>query len=73
MAAALTNFLTVGQVAEHFRVAPWKVGRLFERGLLPSPTKVGPYRVVAESDLAAVECALRRGGYLPEAVPECQG
>lgn len=73
MSAALTNFLTVGQVAEHFRVAPWKVGRLFERGLLPSPTKVGPYRVVAESDLAAVEDALRRGGYLKDGPAEGQG
>jgi DNA-binding transcriptional MerR regulator len=51
-------------VAEHFGVPPWQVRRLFERGILPPATRVGPYRVIDPPDLPKVEVALREAGYL---------
>jgi hypothetical protein len=60
--------LILGEVAAHYGLPTWKIQRLFERRLLPAPRRVGRFRVVSESDLPAVEVALRQAGYLPEAV-----
>jgi hypothetical protein len=58
-------YLTVGAIARRLGCAPWQVRRLFERGLLPQPPRVGAYRVVAAADLGRVAEALRQAGYLP--------
>lgn len=58
--------LTIGQIARHFRCLPWQVRRVFERGLLPEPQRVGAYRVVGAEDLPLIEKALRQAGYLKE-------
>jgi DNA-binding transcriptional MerR regulator len=65
MSAALTEYLTLGAVANRLGCQPWQVRRLFERGLLPEPRRVATYRVVAEEDLPAVEKALKEAGYIP--------
>ncbi len=57
-------YLTVGAVARRFGCPPWQVRRLFERGLLPQPPRVGAYRVIPIADLPRVEEALRQAGYL---------
>jgi hypothetical protein len=65
--------LTVGDVAARFRCDVWQVRRLFTRGLLPEPGRVGAYRVIPESDLPTIKAALVKAGYLTtdatEAVP----
>lgn len=58
------RLLTLGEVADHFRVYVWQVQRLYERKLLAPPPRVGNRRVVPESGLAVVKAALVRGGYL---------
>jgi hypothetical protein len=58
------NCLTIGAVARRYGCPPWKVRRLFERGLLPPAVRLGPYRVNAAGDLPLVETALRTAGYL---------
>jgi DNA-binding transcriptional MerR regulator len=66
--------LPLGSVAKRFGVTQRQVRRLFERGLLPEPGRVGAYRVVPVDDLPQVEEALRRAGYIPaeaEAVAAC--
>lgn len=60
---------TLGDLARRFTCPVWAIRRLYERGLLPEPPRVGPYRVVAERDVPAVEAALRSAGYLPPASP----
>ncbi len=68
---SMAPFWTIGPVAARFNVETWKLRRLFERGLLPPAPRVGPYRVIAESDLPRVEQALRSAGYLvDQPVPE---
>ena len=62
-----STVLTLGDVARRLGCRPWQVRRLYERGLLPEPTRVGTYRVVHHRDLAAVTAALRDAGYLPAA------
>jgi DNA-binding transcriptional MerR regulator len=56
--------MTTGAVARLYDVPVWRVRRLYERGLLPPPERVGPYRVIPASDLPVVAEALRRAGYL---------
>ena len=66
--------LTMGQVAARYGVQQHHVRRIFQRGFLPEPQRVGAYRVVAVEDLPKVEDALRRAGYIPaeaEAVAAC--
>lgn len=58
------GWLTVGQIAKRFGVDMWQVQKLFERGLLPTPQKIGVYRVLPEAAMPAVEKALREWGYL---------
>lgn len=54
----------LGDVATHFGAQSWQVARLFKRGLLPEPERLGRARVVREEDLPAIEAALRQTGYL---------
>jgi hypothetical protein len=69
----LPHVLAIGAVARHFGLPPWKIRRLFERGFLPEPRRVGAYRVIPARDLPKIEAALRRAAYLPtqerQAVP----
>jgi len=58
-------FMTIGAVARCYDCPPWKLRRLFERGLLPPAPRMGAYRVIAVSDLPQVEKALCAAGYLP--------
>lgn len=55
--------LTLGQIAERFHVALWKVARLANMDRLPV-VRAGRLRVVREEDLGAVEEQLRLAGYL---------
>jgi hypothetical protein len=61
--------LTIGQIARHFGCLPWQVRRVFERGLLPEPQRIGAYRVVEAADLPKIEQALRQAGYLDKEAP----
>jgi type IV secretory pathway protease TraF len=60
---------TLGDLSRRYGCPVWAIRRLYERGLLAEPLRVGPYRVVAEPDVAAVEAALRAAGYLPSVIP----
>jgi hypothetical protein len=42
----------------------WKIRRLFERGILPEPARLGLYRVLATNELPRVTKALESAGYL---------
>jgi hypothetical protein len=72
MSVSAPPVLTVGAVAGHFSVPPWKVRRVFERGLLDPAPRVGAYRVILLGELPRVEIALRAAGYLPQR-PEVAG
>jgi DNA-binding transcriptional MerR regulator len=61
-----TTILTIGDVARHFGVRPWKVRALYERGLLPPAARLRSYRIVTDDDLPRIEQALRDAGYLGE-------
>jgi hypothetical protein len=57
--------LTLGDIARRYGIRPWMVRRVYERGLLPEPARLGPWRVVYLDQLPALEAALRAAGYLP--------
>lgn len=59
------EYLTLGAVGKRLGAKIWQIRRLYERGLLPPAERVGPYRVVAESDLPRIEKALKAARYLP--------
>ena len=62
---------TLGDLARENKIPIWKVRRLFERGLLPEPPRIGRYRVVPTEDIPKVVKALRDAGYLPVADAAC--
>jgi hypothetical protein len=65
MLASRTRYYTLGDIARRHGCFVWQLRKLFERKLLPEPTRIGIYRVVAEEDLPAVEKALKDAGYIP--------
>ncbi len=56
--------MTTGDAAQELGCREWQVSRLFERGLLPEPRRVGGKRVLTRADLASIKAALTRAGYL---------
>ena len=57
---------TVGDAARRLGVHPWQVRRIYERGILPEPLRFGAYRLITDSELPALEEALKKVGYLKE-------
>lgn len=60
------DFMTLGEVANHFHLQVWKIQQLFDRKILPPPQRAGRLRIIARSELDAVRQALVRAGYLAE-------
>jgi hypothetical protein len=58
---------TLGQLAQRYGISIWKVRRIYERGLLDPPPRIGAYRWVPARDLPRLEAALRAAGYLHDA------
>jgi predicted DNA-binding transcriptional regulator AlpA len=66
LASTAPRLLTCGEVATRIGVKDWQIRKLFSRGLLPTPARLGLNRIIAEDDLPAVREALARGGYLSD-------
>jgi hypothetical protein len=66
VATAQKQAFTIGDVARRLGVRPWQVRRIFERGILPEPLRFGAYRLLTDTDLPALETALKTVGYLKE-------
>jgi hypothetical protein len=62
------KFLTLGDAAQRIGhgCRRWMIQRIFERGILPQPKRIGLYRILSESDLGNIERVLREHGYLKE-------
>jgi len=60
----MTGLLTLGQIATRFGCQLWQVRRLYERGLLPEPERIGRTRIVRREDLPRIEKLLRESGYV---------
>jgi hypothetical protein len=61
---ANATFLTLGQVAKQIGIKVWKVRRVYERGLLAEPSRIGGYRVVTATELPTLLETLRAVGYM---------
>lgn len=59
-----TAAYTVGDLARMFDCPEWAVRRLFTRGLIREPARLGPYRLIPNEQVGAVEQALRAAGYI---------
>lgn len=60
----LSQYLTLGQIADKLGVQLWRLRRLFERGILSEPARVGQNRVVHVRLLPTIKQALEEAGYL---------
>ena len=60
----MKNVVTIGQVAKHFGCQLWQVRRLFERGILPEPERIGQQRVIKVKELPKLGAALKKAGYV---------
>jgi hypothetical protein len=58
------RYLTTGQLARRLGCFIWQIHKALERKLIPEPARAGNLRLFAESDLPAIEAALRTAGYL---------
>jgi DNA-binding transcriptional MerR regulator len=56
--------LTTNEVGRRLGVEPWKIRRLYQRGLMPPTERIGIYRAIPVEDLPKIEAALRLAGYL---------
>jgi len=65
----MKGYLTVGEAADRCGVQCWRLRRLFERGLLDEPERVGHARLIPEGDMPRVRAALEAAGYLKGAAP----
>jgi hypothetical protein len=63
-AATVSEYLTLGEAAGRLGTQLWKVQRLFDRGLMPEPRRIGRCRVLLEGDLPELEAALKQAGYI---------
>lgn len=63
MTAAM-KMMTLGDVARKYGLQTWQVRRLYERRILPEPSRVGSSRAVPETDLPVIEAKLIEYGYL---------
>lgn len=55
---------SLGDVARYFGVQLWQVRRLFERGILPEPGRIGRYRIILGMQMPKVKDALIKAGYI---------
>jgi hypothetical protein len=60
------KFSTTADVARRLGVRAWTVARLFERGLVEEPERLGRVRMIAEDRMQEVRDALERAKYLRE-------
>ncbi len=59
------TYLTVGEAAMRLHCLEWRLRRVFERGLLPEPLRLGRYRLIPVADLPKIQKAMEDVGYLP--------
>jgi hypothetical protein len=62
--SAATEY-TTGSLARLLGARLWQVRRVFERGLLPEPKRLGSYRVIPAADVPLVREKLVEAGYMP--------
>ncbi len=67
------EYLTLGQCARRLGVETWQVQSLIDRGLGPTPGRIGTYRVLREGDLPALADAMAAAGYRPAQPAQLQG
>ncbi len=60
----MSKYLTLGQVALQLGCLTWQIQRLYQRGILPEPPRLGQHRLVTEKDLPKIRKALLEAGYL---------
>lgn len=60
------EYLTTREAGKRLGADDWMVRRVFERGFLPEPPRLGSRRIVRASELPALKKALIAGGYLKE-------
>ena len=58
--------LTTGAAARRLGAPEWAVARVYARGLLPEPPRLGHFRIIREDQLPALRAALVEAAYLKE-------
>lgn len=67
MAAATkksNDLLTTAQAANRLGVAPWRLRRLLDSGMVKAPRRLGQNRIIEESELEELREACRKAGYI---------
>ena len=62
--AAGQRWFTTGQAARRIGVDAWQVSRLYQRGLVEEPARLGRFRLIPAGDLDKLRRAALAAGYL---------
>lgn len=65
MSQTAEGYYSIGDLADSLSVQSWRIARCFEDETLPEPPRVGGRRLIAESEVPEIVCALRQRGWLP--------
>lgn len=60
------GLLTLGDAATRLGCQSWQIRKMYTKGILPEPPRIGGVRVLAEADLPALRAALLKAGYLKD-------
>ena len=63
-APAAGEWLTTGQMAKRLGIDSWQVSRLYQRGLVEEPARLGRFRLIPAADLDKLRRAALAAGYL---------
>jgi hypothetical protein len=62
--APMAGEMSTGDAARAIGVRDWQLTRLFRRGLVSEPARVGRFRIIRAADLPRLREAAVRAGYL---------
>lgn len=62
----MPELIALGDVAAAVGCESWRLRRLFERGVLPEPQRVGGYRVFQASEIPTIRLAAEKAGILAD-------
>jgi len=66
----LRPHMSTGEVAEFLDTQTWRVGRIFELGIVPEPAHVAGRRAIPSALIPQIVDALRDRQWLPSDQPE---
>jgi excisionase family DNA binding protein len=66
----IDEVMGVGEAARRLGVDTWELRRLYEKGQLPDPPRIGRHRLIRGSELPRLRDLLREAGKIKDGDPD---